>query len=761
MEKTHIRSKPWRLKALWLASTLLTVSGCAEEAAAPPAPDQQEGQRTQEAKEGEDELGGVILDQAKDLPFVDGKESATLFAQRLKAPTKNEENIALHMKLPPTFNRELKDSLVRVIGEPERPVVLFRSDVLEKAGLIEKSPGEGFFTTLANVSEEELETRVKNEEVLASGKFGEPVKETVLFDGRLPIARTNGIRFDLPVLNGGGVVPLTACPSQPASTAAAWAKSLLINDAAVVLDPARTWDPCTNQGTRGGKWTFAYLMREMAQTSGKTPEDFVKDWLSLWVNPQVINGDTVAARTQMFNQVIQPWATASGLSSALVVNPTTGKRDVLLSGPLNLEIAPFRLLAIVNRLDLARRGPGQSGYGGPITEQPQDGGELRFVFGVVRPTTPLGTNGGTEATCGLRPFTVIFEYGVPKTGCGQVVAWAKKWTQLNTFASFDAAYLTQLQSITEDVVPHGKAPGKGNKNAINQIRTNENALDPAGIWELREFTLSIEDPVAETDTPASGPLRNHTVAQTPNDGAYAFNSAPINQYILNDVLSGVTTPVGPLPTNCSASYTVPFSFNGLPFRGGNALVRPPTHWRATGASASAADEVCARFQFSSNTCNGCHFGDSGTTSLNPANNPPPTGNLGFVHISPTSGIPAKLSKFLTGGGTGFMFGVNDTQFGASPTWQFADLDARFKNLYKVAFCTQCSRVVVFNPGLVDQFVQIAGRVPIDGLRKGNLPVGPVTDFEVAAKMLEVMPQFAKDFRDEPVDFIRPAQGRVH
>ena len=189
--------------------------------------------------------------------------------------------------------------------------------------------------------------------------------------------------------------------------------------------------PVHRRRNQGGKWTFGYLITEMAQGSGRTPQEFVREWLETWVNSQTINGDVVAARTQMFTQVIQPWANASGISSAMIINPSSGRREVLLGSPgLNLNISPFRLLAIVNRIDLGRTGPGSSGYGGPITDKPQDAGELRFVFGVTQPS-PWG--GGTEASCGKKPFTVILEYGVPEKGCSRVVSWAKDMTKLNTF----------------------------------------------------------------------------------------------------------------------------------------------------------------------------------------------------------------------------------------------------------------------------------------------------------------------------------------
>ena len=66
----------------------------------------------------------------------------------------------------------------------------------------------------------------------------------------------------------------------------------------------------------------------------------------------------------MFNQVIQPWSAADGGTAALFFNLFTGKLEVALSKPLDLDIAPFRLVAIVNRIDLGRTASGLGGYGG-------------------------------------------------------------------------------------------------------------------------------------------------------------------------------------------------------------------------------------------------------------------------------------------------------------------------------------------------------------------------------------------------------------
>lgn len=742
MHGTHMHSKRWKSRALWLAGTLLVASGCSRGS----APEEAQALSSASAAARSEKPREGKVSELAELPFIEPSEAAQVFAQQLEQPTELKENMALHMKLPPPRNKELQDSLVRVIGEPRRPLVLFRSDALEKLGVLSKSPGPEFFTTLTRFSEEEVEVRLKNEELLASGKFGKPEEETRLFDGRRPIGRTKGLPFDRSAFKDRLPVPMTICPATPASTEEAWGQSLLIRDPAVVGNDERTWDPCTGEGTEGGKWTFAYLMTEMAQNSGLTPQEFVRQWLETWVNDQNINGDVVPARQEMFHQVIQPWADASGIFAELAVNPFTDKYEVRLDSPgLDLKIAPFRLLAIVNRIDLGRSAPGVSVYGGAVTERPTDAGELRFVFGVALPEQ---WGGGSEETCDKKPFTVILEYGVPGTGCTHVRDWAQDWTRLNTFGGFTEDYLAHLESLTERVVRRDLAPNKGNRNAINQIRTNDNAL---GSWEMREFTLSIENhdaPPGTPDTPANGPLRMHTVAQTPDDSAHPSGSPLVSDFILNEVVNGLSSPLGPLPANCSASYVVPFKYQGQDFRGGNALI-PPVSWFATGADPSDPRHVCARFQFSLNTCNGCHSGETATA---------------FTHIDPTSARPATLSNFLTGGGTGMMSNIPDALPGSSTTWQFAELDQRFKRLYQLAHCTSCTRVPLFGADFIRAFVEVAHVLPIDPIgpiEKPDFKIGPVRDLDVVSKLLEVRAGFAKDFRDEPVDFIRPAERQVH
>jgi hypothetical protein len=222
------------------------------------------------------------------------------------------------------------------------------------------------------------------------------------------------------------------------------------------------------------------------------------------------------------------------------------------------------------------------------------------------------------------------------------------------------------------------------------------------------------------------------------------------------VTAGVALPVAN-PLQCDASYTVPFSFGGLAFRGGNAQIGPG-HWNANSVTAaSPAAQICARHQFSLNTCGGCHHDDSGTNGFG--------GSTNFTHIAVFSSPPVTLSKFLTGGGPGLTFNVPDTQglpLGPPGAWPFADLERRFQRLIKLAFCTSCTSIIALSPKFIDQ-IQTLGPVPIDPGPESTFSfrVGPITDLGVVQQLLDLRPQFATVTRQEPVDFIRPVNLSAH
>ncbi len=293
-------------------------------------------------------------------------------------------------------------------------------------------------------------------------------------------------------------------------------KSLLIRDPAVVTDPSRTFDVCTGAGNQDGVWTFKHLVTEMANEAktGVTPEEFVRMWLSQWETSQNVNGWNIADRKNgIRNRVINPWEAASG-----------GPEN-----PLDLNKAPFQLLAVVNRVDLREN----LAYGGGSA------GEGRFVFQVMDGCNPM-------------QFTVIFEYGIEKRSCSAVQNWGQRWVNLGNMVLGSAAYNTALENITESFVQANAAPSKPNGSALNQLRTNEIAL--AKPWELREFVIADAGWNQHF-------LKPTTVALTPDD---SLNRTPT----LRDYFA-------------SGISDVPLRFPTMadPFRGG-ASTAPSFFWNA-------------------------------------------------------------------------------------------------------------------------------------------------------------------------------------
>jgi hypothetical protein len=693
-------------------------------------------------EEPQDLPQGKSLD-LKSLPMVDAIQATEVFVQKLPTITKAGQNVAIHVRLPPPNNKELTDSLVRIVGDTERPLVLFRSDSLVELGKLKESPGKEFFTAFAVLDTKELEQRAATESALSKAKTA--VKERVIFSGRTPIAITTGIKFDLDIFHGGKPVPLGPCPIQPLSEMARWEEALIVTDLDVVRDPDRTNDVCDGGADNpDGVWTFKHLMAEMATSSGLSTHDFVVDWLSQWLTDEVVNDDTIDARTNMFNNVIRPWADASGISSSL---SATG--DLTLGGELDLDLAPFRLSAIVNRIDLGETETGPSGYGGGSTSRPTTAGELRFVFGVQN-----------LDTCNVMRFSVIFEFGVPIAGCSAVKQWAIDWTELNDPAlpRFTDPWRQHLEDLTESVVLFGAAPTRGNQNAINQVRTNENALNFQ--WQFREFTLSTEDPLTGVDTPASGPLRPHTVAMTPDDTEYdEFSDPRITDFVIGTgpVRAAVSPGVGAVTdpftgldvlTDCAPSYTVPHLFNSDEFRGGDSFTLNPTHWEVDGADPTDLRDVCAREQFSVNTCNGCHFSDTSTS---------------FFHVDPTS-APAGLSNFMSGGGG--VWAVPDVQFPLDYQMEFRDLDRRHNRLYEIA-CAQCGKVFDVSAEIIDIFMQKVGVVPIDPIGpiviKPKFKIGPVLGLKQVSILLSATTELTKGSQQdlELGKLVRRRQTSVH
>jgi len=410
--------------------------------------------------------------------------------------------------------------------------------------------------------------------------------------------------------------------SMPASAVDA-SRELMITDLSVVNDPTRTFDICNNTGNPNGAWTFKTLMTNMANQpfTGIDPATFVENWLQSWNVNHTINTFPVPARTNIGALVLNSW-------------PRIG-------GKLDLDRAPFRLLAIVNRVDLR----GNLTYGGGSA------GEGRLVFGVV--------NRNASGGCSTTRFTVIFEYGVPVSGCTSVKNYAQQWVNLGNIALGSAAFNPALQAITDQFTTANAAPGKPNRNALNQLRTNENALNP--LWELREFHLPGSGPVATM-------LNIESTKQTPHSSLN--NSALLANYINGNAAAIL-----------SGSYVVPTSWAGSPFLTGSTFNPSIADSGAWNAPAVGNQE---RHLLSLGTCNACH-GSETRANGNPAVVFPPANGAetAFLHIDvrlPTA--QSRLSKFLIGTGnlaSPSTFPKNDPINGV-PQRNFGDLVRRQQDL---------------------------------------------------------------------------------
>lgn len=608
--------------------------------------------------------------------------------------------------------------------------------------------GDGTFTAIAWVDEAQLSERASEDQEALAEKAN---SDEIVFSGRSVDESEPVEPFNFEAFKAGSAVELStavvvldedpkagqsATPSaalspktnaalsfpsptpSPGVTGTFQDRVLMIRDPGVVQDPARTRNPCDGSGNGSGVWTFKHLMTEMANqpATGIDPRDFAENWLKTWVqNPGPnVNSFTASTRSQM-NVIINNWRADSG------------------GGQLDLAKAPLRLLAIVPRLDLRRTTGGGGGYSANVSGKFLDGGEARFVFGFVIPPHWGGGGGGYDdgddlgfigsapiddhKGCESLPFSVIFEYRVPKCDCFDVRGWARQWVQLANYVPGTAAYNGRLHRITEQFARHNADPTSPNGSAIGQVRTNEVALPQDApiqeiVWELREFQL--------TQMPWST-LNETTTADTPHDSFNENNpthfagSALFGQWVTNNIqpaIQGAGNPEGPVPA-------VPLLFQGQNFLGVNPHTVDPSYFWNHNLVNNTFWPNWARHRASRNACSGCHAGETQTP---------------FVHVDPSSpNLPATISGFLSG-----INGVPDPAFG-TPSRNFDDLLRRERDIRKLARI-RCFR---FHPIAVDHVLaslSSTGKLPID-LFDGMSPVPPEQQPTVAVDDMRRNPIF--------------------
>ncbi|HXI59875.1 MAG TPA: LamG domain-containing protein [Polyangia bacterium] len=297
-------------------------------------------------------------------------------------------------------------------------------------------------------------------------------------------------------------------------------RELEIRDVSVVDDPVRTGP--------GGAWTFGKLMENMAPTPDAAPA-MVEAMFTSFLNQQTVNGFTLPAR----------------LGAKQVLDSMRGP-----DGKLDLSRQAFRLLAIVNRIDL-----------NDVTAS--TAGEGRFVFGFA----PFGQ---------VLSATLIIEYNIPAASQAAIVDLANAWHALRALPFPSEEYNAALQAVTERFTARDAAPGRTNGSALGQVRTND-FFALGGAWEFREFHLDA----------MSGMLSPATVALTP-DRSFNFSDR-LGRFVLANE-----------PAILAEKHTVPLMFEGASFQGGNVDASDFFTWQVPGVSPET------RHRFARNTCNGCH-----------------------------------------------------------------------------------------------------------------------------------------------------------
>lgn len=389
-----------------------------------------------------------------------------------------------------------------------------------------------------------------------------------------------------------------------------------------------------------GVWSFGHLMDE---TFGPAESRKVlAGWLESWANgsgPGCTDEQRFPGRENFHKMVIAPWKARDRYQDS--------QKEPWLP---NLSNAPFRLLAIVNRMDLAKPetpastadgSPG--GYSSGSSFANADGGEARFIFGAVNPKgEPL--EGG---------MTVIFEYGLDAPQRTRAIDWAQGWHRLGEHQAFDDAYRADLVKFTRlftdkrpktetrpanqpaktDLHERLREEAASESRQLIRIRTNDGACG-----KLREFR--------QFDVAATG-LTAVRLPGTPDEPFFAKGSKE------NRMLAGWLDKqrVAPkevqeqfartnkeipdsLKTEIPVSFALPESFTvDKKSRPANGFVASVVnndkqfHWDGWGLRDNGL-----RRAFSVQTCCGCHCGDTGTE---------------FFHVAPRGvNETAPLSKFL-------------------------------------------------------------------------------------------------------------------
>ncbi len=583
-----------------------------------------------------------------------------IWVQQLREPTE-AGNMKFSTEYGPGIIRNASIDIYVSDGKQEK-ITLFDDG---KNGGDEKA-GDNKFSGIFRQDPDRLMEEIKRKEQQIDEKGF-----VLQFEGHLgkSISSKELIRFDFERFQAfeevelqQGIIAASDC-----STDILKQNSLFITDLAVVEDPVRTYNIFTGAGNPFGAWTFGTFMKNMAyeSVSGINVRTFIRSWLTHWTTNAFIDGQrilnshtgtTIPTTTrlrenEMVDNVVRPWLRNAQNNQSLSV--TLANWQSLWNATQQdsiLKYAPFKLTAIVNRIDLR----GNSGYVSSLT----NAGETRFIFSVIK-TAP--GSGGVPIASGTNAakdgFNVIFEYANPHN-CEGLHAYAQQWLNLSdesTTPLGSADYNDSLEVITKQVTDSGAGGlSRANQNCISQIRTNEIALAnnsifnfgeggginnivPTGRWQLLQFELDATTHLLKRAPLALTPRihanggdeqltneaeRNYSDVNTANDFNYLDNlSTWVNSHQNSFKRGRISYPsVYPSTTRKVLGMTAEVISNAANGRDhfwdgfNGAFGYDPLAVGLTAFPSSTAfiDTNKARHQASLNTCQGCHSAEAQT-----------------------------------------------------------------------------------------------------------------------------------------------------
>jgi hypothetical protein len=210
----------------------------------------------------------------------------------------------------------------------------------------------------------------------------------------------------------------------------------LISSANIAEDVLLVRDPLftdSSKATNDGFFSFGQTVRRLIPNN---TEKATEDWFRTWHHPQLINGFLIPARAPQILLDVWPrqWMNVN----------------------LDLNQSPFRLLAIVTRLDLRSKA--------------EPGGEVRLIYGAydIFSGRPLD-------------LTIIFEYGLqnPSDNAANDEIAASRWAgRLNKIS-----HLPRL----EDKIEAWENIFSQINGQLRRVRTNDFLFD--FVWEFRQFRV--------------------------------------------------------------------------------------------------------------------------------------------------------------------------------------------------------------------------------------------------------------------------------